>query len=105
MKKVTKNKVTNPEKRDLFVELKEGVSALTEERQGGGHCVRMRCNQRAKRDCVAHDRGGPAGWHPPYGFCVWDVGRDTSRRLPRYRSCRVMNAKHGCLGDYPPCES
>lgn len=34
MKKVTKNKVTNPEKRDLFVELKEGVSALTEERQG-----------------------------------------------------------------------
>ena len=34
MKKVSKIKVTNPEKRDLFVELKEGVSALTEARQG-----------------------------------------------------------------------
>lgn len=34
MKKVEKNKVARPEKRDLSVELKEGVAALAETRQG-----------------------------------------------------------------------
>lgn len=34
MKKVAKNKAPHPEKRELFAELKEGVAALAEARQG-----------------------------------------------------------------------
>lgn len=31
----------------------------------------MSVNVNAGRDCVAHDNGGPAGCHPPYGVVEW----------------------------------